>query len=126
MHKYLLLFFFTFIALVAPKNAQSATIADFESSIFYKKETLISKNPPYELKIGGRNNSYSFRDTENANSSFGVTAQTSIRYLHLIIPCHHLAEDYNLNSPSLCLPTQIRQNPIDIPRHFQKPGQSTP
>lgn len=65
MRQYLLPLLFAFIALAAPLVAQSKTIADFESSAFYGKETLTSKEPAYDLRTGGKNNSYSFKDTEN-------------------------------------------------------------
>jgi hypothetical protein len=76
MRQHLLLLLFASIALAAPPVAQSRTIADFESSTFYKKETLISKNPAYDLRTGGKNNSYSFKDTENTYSSIGVELTT--------------------------------------------------
>ena len=76
MRQYLLPLLFAFIALAAPLAAQSKTIADFESSTFYRKETLTSKSPAYDLQTGGKNNSYSFKDTENDYSSFGVELTT--------------------------------------------------
>ncbi|MBK6959502.1 MAG: hypothetical protein IPH22_15525 [Nitrosomonas sp.] len=76
MRQHLLLLLFASIALAAPTVAQSRTISDFESSAFYKKETLVSKDPPYDLRTGGKNNSYSFKDTENTNSSIGVELTT--------------------------------------------------
>lgn len=76
MRQRLLLLLFASIALAAPTVAQSRTISDFESSAFYKKETLVSKDPAYDLRTGGRNNSYTFKDTENTNSSIGVELTT--------------------------------------------------
>ncbi|WP_141508195.1 hypothetical protein [Ramlibacter sp. WS9] len=76
MRQHLCLILFASIALATPSVAQSRTIADFESSNFYKKEILISKDPAYDLRTGGRNNSYSFKDTENADSSIGVELTT--------------------------------------------------
>ena len=76
MRQHLLLLIFASIALAAPPVAQSKTIADFESSTFYKKETLIRKDPAYDLRTGGKNNSYSFKDTENTYESFGVELTT--------------------------------------------------
>lgn len=76
MRQNLCLILFASIALAAPPVAQSRTIADFESSTFYKNETLITKGPPYDLRTGGKNNSYSFKDTENAYSSIGVELTT--------------------------------------------------
>ncbi|MDO9101045.1 MAG: hypothetical protein Q7J20_03830 [Candidatus Nitrotoga sp.] len=73
-HQYLILF--ASIALATPSVAQSRTITDFESSTFYKKETLISKDPAYDLRTGGKNNSYFFKDTENTYSSIGVELTT--------------------------------------------------
>lgn len=76
MRHQILLLLFASIAFAAPAVAQSKTIADFESSTFYKKETLVTKSPPYDLRTGGKNNSYSFKDTENAYDSFGVELTT--------------------------------------------------
>lgn len=76
MHKYLLSLLIASIAITVAPAANSKTIADFESSTFYKKETLISKNPAYDLQTGGRNNSYSFKDTENTYSNIGVDLTT--------------------------------------------------
>lgn len=76
MRQHLYLILFASIALATPLVAQSRTIADFESSTFYKKETLISKDPAYNLQTGGKNNSYSFKDTENTYSSIGVELTT--------------------------------------------------
>ncbi len=76
MRRHLYLILFASIALATPSVAQSRTIADFESSTFYKKETLISKDPAYNLRTGGKNNSYSFKDTENTYSSIGVELTT--------------------------------------------------
>jgi len=64
------------ISLAASSVTQSKTIADFESSTFYKKETLVEKSKPYDLRSGEKNNSYSFKDTENSYSSFGVEITT--------------------------------------------------
>jgi len=76
MRQHLFLLLFASIALAAPTVAQSRTIVDFESSTFYRKETLISKDPAYDLRTGGKNNSYSFKDTENTYSSVGVDLTT--------------------------------------------------
>ena len=71
----ILILFFIMIAssTIYPATAEqkAKTIAEFESSIFFKKQVLVSKDA-WELKTGGKNNSYSFKDTENPYSSFGV------------------------------------------------------
>lgn len=60
----------------AATTAQKAkTISEFESSGFFKKLALVSKDA-WKLKTGGRNNSYSFKDSENPYSSFGVELTT--------------------------------------------------
>lgn len=51
------------------------TIADFEASTFFKKQVLESKDA-WDLRTGGRNNSYTFKDSENPYSSFGVELTT--------------------------------------------------
>ena len=51
-------------------------IAEFESSAFFKKQTMVSKDA-WNLRTGGRNHSYSFRDSENPDSSFGVELITN-------------------------------------------------
>jgi len=51
------------------------TTADFEVSTFFKKQTLVSKDA-WDLRTGGRNNYYSFKDSENPYSSFGVELTT--------------------------------------------------
>jgi hypothetical protein len=51
-------------------------IGDFESSAFFKKRSLVIKDT-WDLKTGGRNNSYSFKDSENPYSSFGVELTTN-------------------------------------------------
>jgi hypothetical protein len=76
MRQHLLILIFASIALALPPVAQSKTIADFESSTFYKKETLVNKGPAYDLRTGGKNNPYSFKDTENTYESFGVELTT--------------------------------------------------
>ena len=63
-------------AQAKPLIAQGRTISDFESSSFYKKETLVRKAPAYDLRTGGKNNPYSFKDSENNDSSFGVDVTT--------------------------------------------------
>ena len=54
---------------------KSKTIIDFESSAFFKKQILESKDT-WDLRTGGKNNSYSFKDSENPYSSFGVELTT--------------------------------------------------
>jgi hypothetical protein len=76
MRQHILLLLLAPIALAAPLAAQCKTIADFESSTFYQKGTLVRKSPPYDLLTGGKNNSYSFKDTENTYQSFGVELTT--------------------------------------------------
>jgi hypothetical protein len=76
MRQHLLLLLYASIALAAPSVVLSRTIADFESSAFYEKQTLISKDPAYNLRTGGKNNSYSFEDPENNYSSVGVDLTT--------------------------------------------------
>ncbi len=51
------------------------TIADFEAGTFFKKQVLESKDA-WDLRTGGRNNSYTFKDSENPHSSFGVELTT--------------------------------------------------
>ncbi len=67
---------FIFSTVHAASPAQKArTISDFESSTFFKKQSLDSKDA-WDLKAGGKNNSYSFKDSENPYSSFGVELTT--------------------------------------------------
>ena len=51
-------------------------ITDFESSAFFKKQIMQSKDT-WDLRTGGRNNSYTFKDSENPYSSFGVELTTN-------------------------------------------------
>jgi len=63
------------IIYAATAEQKTKTIKEFETSTFFKKQVLDSKDA-WELKTGGRNNSYSFKDTENPYSSFGVELTT--------------------------------------------------
>jgi hypothetical protein len=47
------------------------SIADFESSGFYEKSSLVRKNI-WPLRSGGKNFSYSYEDPENSHSSISV------------------------------------------------------
>jgi hypothetical protein len=79
MHIFISLFLvlILFSTATAANPAQKyRTISDFESSTFYKKQSLDSKDV-WDLKTGGKNNSYSFKDSENPYSSFGVELTTN-------------------------------------------------
>lgn len=56
-------------------TTEPKTTADFEESTFFKKQRLVRKDA-WDLRTGGRNNSYSFKDSENPYSSFGVELTT--------------------------------------------------
>ena len=69
---------FTFILSIPPATGRTTkpkTIADFEASAFYQKQTLESKDA-WDLRSGGRNNSYTFEDSENPYSGFVVELTT--------------------------------------------------
>jgi hypothetical protein len=51
------------------------TIADFEASAFFKKQILVSKDA-WDLRTGGRNNYYAFKDFDDSSSAFGVELTT--------------------------------------------------
>jgi hypothetical protein len=71
-----LFFLLIFTTAYAANPVQpSKTISEFESSTFFKKQSLVSKDT-WDLKTGGKNNSYSFKDSENPYSSFGVELTT--------------------------------------------------
>jgi hypothetical protein len=57
-------------------EAKLKSVAEFESSAFFKKQTLVSKDA-WNLRAGGRNHSYSFKDFENPDSWFGVELTAS-------------------------------------------------
>jgi len=67
------------ITTSSPQKATPApkprTITDFESSAFFKKQDLVSKDA-WNLRTGGRNNYYAFKDFENPYSSFSVEMTT--------------------------------------------------
>jgi hypothetical protein len=67
------------ITTSSPQKATPApkprTITDFESSAFFKKQVLVSKDA-WDLRTGGRNNYYAFKDSENPYSSFSVEMTT--------------------------------------------------
>jgi hypothetical protein len=70
----LLIMTFAFILPIqadAGGTTKPRTTADFETSTFFKKQILVSKDA-WDLRIGRRNNSFSFKDSENPYSSFGV------------------------------------------------------
>jgi hypothetical protein len=72
---------FAFILTIlssASAATKTKTIADFEASTFFKKQILERKNA-WDLRTGGRNNSYTFKDSENPYSSFGVELTTKGR-----------------------------------------------
>lgn len=66
----------TSLPQITPPAPESKSISEFESSIFFKKQTLVGKDT-WDLRTGGRNNSYSFKDSENPDSSFGVELTTN-------------------------------------------------
>ena len=71
---FLALIFFSAATAATPVQ-KSRTIGDFETSTFFKKQSLDSKDA-WDLKTGGKNNSYTFKDSENPYSSFGVELTT--------------------------------------------------
>lgn len=56
-------------------TTKQKTIADFEASVFFKKQIMERKNA-WDLRTGGINNSYAFRDSENPYSTFDVELTT--------------------------------------------------
>ena len=113
MKKAYIIFNFLIIMLVISASILSAneeikesrSIKDFEASEFFKKQILLNKDN-WNLRAGGRNNSYSFKDTENPNSSFGVEF-TSLDKKVLNISVHW-------NGASIHDPAQITPNKIKI------------
>lgn len=67
---------FVVVAVLMSPAALAQTLAEFESSAFFKREILVEKSSAYKLRTGGTNNPYSFKDTENPYSSFGVEVTT--------------------------------------------------
>jgi hypothetical protein len=63
------------VQAAAGSTTKPKTTAGFEASTFFKKQILVSKDA-WDLLTGGRNNSYSFKDSENPYSSFGIELTT--------------------------------------------------
>jgi hypothetical protein len=80
------------------------TTADFEASTFFKKQILVSKDA-WDLRTGGRNNSFSFKDSENPYSSFGV---------ELITKDHEVIQiSIDWNGESIYQPAKITPKKIE-------------
>lgn len=72
---FIILFFVLSSFLATNAATKPKTIADFEASVFFKKQILENKDS-WGLRTGGINNSYTFKDSENPYSSFGVELTT--------------------------------------------------
>ena len=76
MRSHLLSLTFVVAAVLASQSALAKTIPEFESSAFFKREALVEKSSAYKLRTGGTSYPYSFKDTENPDSTFGVDVTT--------------------------------------------------
>jgi hypothetical protein len=63
------------IQLATGGTTKLKATADFEASTFFKKQIFVNKDA-WDLRTGVRNNSYSFKDSENPYSSFDVELTT--------------------------------------------------
>ncbi len=69
---------FVFILSIVPAAGAATkpkTIADFETSAFFKKQIMKDKSA-WDLRTSGKNNYYAFKDSDNPNSSLGVELTT--------------------------------------------------
>lgn len=79
------------LSLVFPTIVHSAevlSIADFESSAFYKKYRVRGKDA-WTLRSGGKNFYYSYKDPENSYSGFGVELSSDPSNIRKISICWH-------------------------------------
>ena len=82
---------FALLFLVFPTIVHSVevlSITDFENSTFYKKYSVREKNV-WTLKSGGKNFYYSYQDTENPYSGFGVELSSVPSNIKEITICWH-------------------------------------
>ena len=76
MRRYFVMLLLILVAFAPEAVGEHKTITDFESSAFYKNQSLVKKWPVYDLRTGGQNNPYSFKDSENPYDAFGIDLTT--------------------------------------------------
>ena len=64
------------VTLSASPKVNPKTVQGFESGTFIRKYPQADPKSTYSLRTGGTNNSYSFTDSENTNSWFGLDLTT--------------------------------------------------